>query len=266
MPPRDGDSPLEAALSFYSSIVVTTAEGDSLVSEDTLEGLGTTGFLLQALFGSLVKISQPSPVDQVPYLPPTSLQLPASASPEQAASAPQAEPSAVFATPVPGPSTAGLRLPAAVTADRVYTDHGDHMAAVEADEDPMQASLAQRGDSQHLDVGPLADAPPSVLSPKAHEVKTLRLTQYLPVPGYFLAGAIAGGVSRTATAPLDRLKVYLLVNTNINPNPSLHAVKHGRPISAVRSAGRPIADAIATLYKSGGIRTFFAGTCLPCTR
>src|SRR3569833_355672 len=61
MPPRVMGSPLEAALSYYSSIVVMTAEGASVVSEDTLEGLGTTGFLLQALFGSILKLAQPSP-------------------------------------------------------------------------------------------------------------------------------------------------------------------------------------------------------------
>ncbi len=35
----------------------------------------------------------------------------------------------------------------------------------------------------------------------------------IPSTGYFAAGAIAGIVSRTATAPLDRLKVYLIAQT-----------------------------------------------------
>ncbi|CRK31765.1 hypothetical protein BN1723_018465, partial [Verticillium longisporum] len=55
--------------------------------------------------------------------------------------------------------------------------------------------------------------------------KKTKLTSYIPDPGYFLAGAVAGGVSRTATAPLDRLKVYLLVNTKSSADTALAALK-----------------------------------------
>jgi solute carrier family 25 phosphate transporter 23/24/25/41 len=89
-----------------------------------------------------------------------------------------------------------------------------------------------------------------------------RLTDYLPEPGYFLAGAIAGGVSRTATAPLDRLKVYLLVNTKTSASAALAAATHGHPVAAAKTAAKPITAAVASLYKSGGLRTFFAGKCL----
>jgi solute carrier family 25 phosphate transporter 23/24/25/41 len=82
---------------------------------------------------------------------------------------------------------------------------------------------------------------------------------YIPDPGYFIAGAIAGGISRTATAPLDRLKVYLLVNTKSDANVVLDAAKKGRPLTAVKSAGRPLIAAVGDLYKSGGLRGFFAG-------
>jgi solute carrier family 25 phosphate transporter 23/24/25/41 len=64
---------------------------------------------------------------------------------------------------------------------------------------------------------------------KAAKTAESKLTQYLPEPGYFLAGAISGGVSRTATAPLDRLKVYLLVSTKSTANLALDAAKHGHP-------------------------------------
>lgn len=80
--------------------------------------------------------------------------------------------------------------------------------------------------------------------------------------GYFIAGAVAGGISRTATAPLDRLKVYLLVNTKSGANVALHAAKTGQPILAFKNAGRPLLAAISDLYKSGGIRGFFAGNGL----
>lgn len=94
---------------------------------------------------------------------------------------------------------------------------------------------------------------------KAHAPEAPKLTSYLPEPGYFLAGAIAGGVSRTATAPLDRLKVYLLVNTKTGANPAVAAAKNGQPLVAAKNAGRPIADAIMSLWRAGGFRTFFAG-------
>ncbi|KAL1879102.1 hypothetical protein VTK73DRAFT_7326 [Phialemonium thermophilum] len=80
--------------------------------------------------------------------------------------------------------------------------------------------------------------------------------------GYFLAGAISGGVSRTATAPLDRLKVYLLVSTKPGPKVALEAAKHGRLLQALKNAGKPIGDAVLTLWKTGGFRTFFAGNGL----
>jgi len=82
---------------------------------------------------------------------------------------------------------------------------------------------------------------------------------YVPDPGYFIAGAVAGGISRTATAPLDRLKVYLLVNTKSDVNIALDAAKKGQPLRAVKNAGRPLVAAVSDLYKSGGVRGFFAG-------
>ena len=53
------------------------------------------------------------------------------------------------------------------------------------------------------------------------ETVTTALTSFLPKPGYFVAGATSGAVSRTATAPLDRLRVYLIaqVGTAILPRP-----------------------------------------------
>ncbi|ORY64224.1 calcium-binding mitochondrial carrier SAL1 [Pseudomassariella vexata] len=80
--------------------------------------------------------------------------------------------------------------------------------------------------------------------------------------GYFVAGAVAGGISRTATAPLDRLKVYLLVNTNSGTNVAIDAARKGRPVVAMKNAGRPLFTAALDLYKSGGLRGFFAGNGL----
>lgn len=91
------------------------------------------------------------------------------------------------------------------------------------------------------------------------KTRSFKLTDFAPQPGYFLAGAIAGGVSRTATAPLDRLKVYLLVNTQNRGETAAAALKRGKLLIALKNAARPFGDAIRDVYRSGGIRGFFAG-------
>lgn len=85
------------------------------------------------------------------------------------------------------------------------------------------------------------------------------LTALLPKPGYFLAGGIAGIVSRTSTAPLDRLKVYLIAQTE-GSSKALEAVKKGSAVEATKHATRPLVDACKALWKAGGIRSLFAGT------
>ena len=111
---------------------------------------------------------------------------------------------------------------------------------------------------------------PKALTRTKHKSMYSRLTQYVPHPGYFLAGALAGGISRTATAPFDRLKVYLLVNTQskgAGASAVAEATKAAVGSSAtgesvpknLRKTGRPIRDAMVNLYRAGGFRTFFAG-------
>ncbi|KAH6851034.1 mitochondrial carrier domain-containing protein [Chaetomium sp. MPI-CAGE-AT-0009] len=239
MPSNHDGSPLEAALSFYSSIVTVNPEGDSLVSDETLEGLGTVGFLLQALFGSLLRLANPAlalsprrPADagsitsQSPEFPYT----------DQISSIPT-EMTASAATVRYGPAVA--------VTPHVLTD-----AAVKR---PVpQYEGAQQSGAQDIE-GIVEEDTAGVTS---------RLTDLLPEPGYFLAGAISGGVSRTATAPLDRLKVYLLVNTKTQANMAVVAAKQGRPLAALRNASGPIVDAVVSLWKAGGMRTFFAGNGL----
>ncbi len=79
-----------------------------------------------------------------------------------------------------------------------------------------------------------------------------------PVSGYFVAGGMAGLVSRTATAPLDRLKVYLIARTG-STKEAVQAIKKGAAIEATKKASRPLVDASKALWETGGIRSLFAG-------
>jgi solute carrier family 25 phosphate transporter 23/24/25/41 len=79
--------------------------------------------------------------------------------------------------------------------------------------------------------------------------------------GYFLSGAIAGAISRTATAPFDRVKVYLIADIG-QDNTALEALKNAKPKEALKVASMPIVQAIKTLWRTGGVMTFFAGNGL----
>ena len=80
----------------------------------------------------------------------------------------------------------------------------------------------------------------------------------VPKSGYFLAGGLAGAVSRTATAPLDRIKVYLIAQTG--PAKQIaEAAKSGAPLAAARGAWLTFAGAVKELWAAGGVRSMFAG-------
>lgn len=85
-----------------------------------------------------------------------------------------------------------------------------------------------------------------------------KLTENIPQLGYFIAGGIAGVVSRTATAPLDRLKVYLIAKTGVKVS-SIRAAKDGAPLAAAGDASKTLLDALKELWRAGGVRSLFAG-------
>ncbi|OBR03490.1 Calcium dependent mitochondrial carrier protein [Colletotrichum higginsianum IMI 349063] len=308
-------APLKAVMDFYSSIVTLSAEGDSMVSEETLEGSGTTGFLLQTLFGSILKLASPS------YSDPSAgnIQL---LSDEDGNSVAVVVPSREG----PGSGPPGLsQLPASPKQQRRRSlsknnnsdsnNSSSGYATASADLDPassqQQTSSAQAmvlpisppgysGTSANMnnmnmeaavlqaciqaaDEKPtgIPGRPPGVGTSQANQVtgssseqgsssssdatvapKFKRLTDFVPDPGYFIAGAVAGGLSRTATAPLDRLKVYLLVNTRASTDTAASALKQGRPLLALRNAVKPFGDAVKDLWKAGGMRSLFAGNGL----
>lgn len=79
--------------------------------------------------------------------------------------------------------------------------------------------------------------------------------------GYFAAGGVAGVVSRTVTAPLDRLKVYLIAQTGVK-NSAVRAAKEGAPLAAAGNASKTLLDALKELWRAGGMRSLFAGNGL----
>jgi len=84
------------------------------------------------------------------------------------------------------------------------------------------------------------------------------LTQFVPAPGYFLAGGLSGVISRTTTAPLDRLKVYLIAQTG-TASEAVSAAKSGSPLKATRHGTNTLVTATKELWAAGGMRSLFAG-------
>ena len=88
--------------------------------------------------------------------------------------------------------------------------------------------------------------------------------------GYFTAG-IAGAISRTATAPFDRLKTFLIANTGGSRQlmamsagkDALKSAQNVQIAKAIQKAGSPLVDAIKYIYRVGGLRSFFVGTISP---
>jgi len=80
------------------------------------------------------------------------------------------------------------------------------------------------------------------------------MTDFVPSPGYFTAGVIAGAMSRTALAPLDRLKVYLIADTKAYRNGIVQVSK-----TAKTNPNIPIVNAVNNLWRLGGLRSFFLG-------
>lgn len=148
----------------------------------------------------------------------------------------------LFQTPIPNP--VHTRLDCGDVGERVQPDgHSD-----------SDILLVFDGDHE-LEWLPVSRLVAMWMSYRYYEQK---LTENTPHLGYFIAGGMAGVVSRTATAPLDRLKVYLIAQTGVKES-ATSAVKSGAPLKAAGSAGRTLIEATKELWRAGGIRSLFAG-------
>ncbi|KAF7892050.1 hypothetical protein EAF00_008352 [Botryotinia globosa] len=230
LPTTASTQPLKAVLSYYQSAVAVNAEGDTSIREDTLEGLGTKTNFLKLLFGAVISIAEShrgrTPTIQIEEAPsPTS---------------PHTQIANMAITNVQAINSID-------SVDDVY----DHIV------DPLHPRTENMANVMRRRRPELTHEVPK----KLESSERSRLTEILPDPGYFAAGAIAGIFSRTATAPIDRLKVYLIANVSAKSAP-LEAAKQGNPAAAVKMAGQPIILAIKELWKVGGMRSLFAGNGL----
>ncbi|KAI1388449.1 mitochondrial carrier [Hypoxylon trugodes] len=246
MPNTDSTTTLRAVFTFYSDILTLNSEGDSVVSEETLQGLGTN--LLYTLFGSILRLASPEiPPDESSTS--QSLSSPSSQGEERQQQQIQPEIPTAHINP-----TSNDTINITATTAPSYTHTVSESAAMTATTTDVLLGAEQADTSTVEDI--------KIESSLSKKSKRSVLIKYIPDPGYFIAGAVAGGISRTATAPLDRLKVYLLVNTTSSANVAVDAAKKGQAIRALKHAGRPLVTAVADIYKAGGIRGFFAGNGL----
>lgn len=87
--------------------------------------------------------------------------------------------------------------------------------------------------------------------------------------GYFVSGGVSGVISRTCTAPFDRIKVFLIAradlsSTFLNKKSEIANKNHNHPpLDKIKS---PLVKAATTLYRQGGLKAFYVGNGLNCLK
>jgi solute carrier family 25 phosphate transporter 23/24/25/41 len=138
-----------------------------------------------------------------------------------------------------------------------YDTDADYELDLYDEEHP--AHLVYDDSDPHIPTKPArrkAAAPP----PAQLQQHKARLTDFVPNLGYFAAGGLSGITSRTATAPLDRLKVYLIAQTG-PATEAIQAAKGGAVVQATKHGASTLWNACKDLWAAGGIRSLFAGMC-----
>lgn len=206
------------------------SEGDTLLSDDAVEGLGKKLFMF--CFGSIINIATPVRTPRIP-------------STNQANSPP---------TTTNTNTKSDARKMALPNPDPKATLPSPHVSPLDSSTIPSMPPAVVLIESISL--------PPSTSEPNGSAAAVIPeednlLTEY-PSLGFFVAGAVAGAVSRTCTAPLDRLKTYLIAST-AKPELALSAAAKGDVSGFIKHLGRPLVTAFQELWKSGGIRSLYSG-------
>ncbi|KAK8086218.1 hypothetical protein PG994_001192 [Apiospora phragmitis] len=249
MPNNPSATTLGAVFTFYSDVVVLNSEGDSVISDETRSGLGTKfNFLIEALFGSIIRLASPP-------------DAPKSVRP------PSDSPHSNTQSPIDLSQDDSQTYNANSATDSHQAGPASHRGHISAAMSTIVNRAVAHAHTPMLrtpqpaaDVDEPTDFVPEMIEDDSEE--EFGLMNYLPGLGYYFAGAAAGGISRTATAPLDRLKVYLLINTKSSTRAAVEAAQKGRPVDAVKNFNRSLTRAFSELYREGGLRGLWAGNGL----
>lgn len=160
-----------------------------------------------------------------------------------------------------------LLLPRKVSAAEIYQyyemkrflgDDGKGAARVTMEGDVSLSAEDKPPDHTHFDL----PTPQEIVGQdedflEDEEVETHSWMEGHTALKFLLAGGIAGAVSRTCTAPFDRIKVFLITR-------SLEVVSStsAQSNSAIARSVRVIAVSVAQIYTEGGVVAFWTGNGL----